>query len=294
MPLAAEHTVALAHAPGPIRSYAGWAAWQDTTADGRRYVIRVRAPDGAESTRPERADVDDPDDPRPDGLPFDLGPDARGRPSIVVSTCDRVGEACRIRIGRLPDAPARPVGETAQDGVAPGSPTLWRGRLAWAHGDVQVRYGPGLRPRRLPVRGDVGDLELRGGRLAMVVHYVPPQGNFADRLELRPLGAARGRTLARVYAGEGGQSILGPQFYDGRTLGWLTTCLGDPGGCVSRAWGFVRRDLRTGATRTTPDHHQHEGWAPIGRDAVVAGPADCAGDATAPWECVIRRRALGG
>lgn len=311
--VAAEHPVAPVHAPGPIRSYAGWAAWEDTTADGRRYVIRVRAPDGRVTARPERADVDDPDDPDPTALPFDLGPDAAGRPSIVVSVCDRVGEQCRIRIGRLPAMASRPVGETAQKGLPPQTPTLWRGRVAWTAGgdggdsSVSMRFGAGQRPRTVrPWRGKVPrgqsegyptyrSLELRGGRLVSVIAWIDPKvgGNDAEVLGVDDVADGRNRTLKKLGAGEGGQWLLDPQFYDAHTVGWLATCVGDPSGCLGPKWGFVRHDLRTGVERVTPDHHSHRGWAPLDAETVVAGPDFCAGDVTPPWECVIKRRALG-
>lgn len=311
MAAAAEHPVAQAHAAGPIHSYAGWAAWQDTTADGRRYVIRVRAPDGTVTTRPERARVHEDESPDFFGLPFDLGPDAAGRPSIVVSVCDAAGPKCRIRIGRLPSLPSRPVGQTARDSRPPTGVTLWRGRLAWTDREddddaVAVRFGPGLRPRILhPWRGlipaqrekgwpSMRELELRGPRLVSVIQYVDPRigGNDAQKLGVQDLATGRRRTLATVGAGEGGQSILAPQFFDGRTLGWLTTCLGDSSGCTGPKWGFARRDLRTGATRIVPDHHAHHGWAPIGPRTVVTGPETCGGDVTPYWECVIKARVL--
>ncbi|WP_445150464.1 hypothetical protein [Baekduia sp. Peel2402] len=309
---AAEHPVAQAHAPGPIHSYGGWAAWQDTTADGKRYVIRVRAPGGRVTTRPERARVQEGDSPIPVGIPFDLGPDAVGRPSIVVSVCEPAGAKCRIRIGRLPLMPSRLVGQTSQAARPATSVTLWRGRLAWTDREddddaVAMRFGPGLRPRilhpwrgRIPARQpksypSMRELELRGARLVSVIQYVDSRvgGNDAQKVGVQNVATGRRRTLATVGAGEGGQSILAPQFFDGRTLGWLTTCLGDSSGCSGPKWGFVRRDLRTAATRIVPDHHAHHGWAPIGPRAVLTGPETCGGDVTPYWECVIKERALG-
>lgn len=290
-PAAAEHPVAQAHAPGPVRAYAGWAAWQDTTADGTRYVLRVRAPDGTVSTRPERADVEDPVDPRPDGLPFDLGPDGDGEPSIVVSLCDRAGGRCRLRIGRLPDTPSRGIAGTAQRSVPPGAPTLWGDAVAWvARGDrLLIRYPTLRRPRHLPA-ASVSDADLRGNRLALVTRRSRISRLFLLHLRI-------GRTprreplLDQVEAGESGQSILAPQFADGGTLMWLTTCLGDPSGC-RRGFGLVRRDLQRHVTVRFADRHAHHGWAPLAADEVLLGPSECLPDETPPWECVIRRRRL--
>jgi hypothetical protein len=67
------------HAPGAIHSYAGRTAWEDADPQAGTYVIRVRSPGGRVTTRPERADVDDPLNPDPDALPFDLGPERSGR-----------------------------------------------------------------------------------------------------------------------------------------------------------------------------------------------------------------------
>ncbi|HEY6760384.1 MAG TPA: hypothetical protein VI318_12875, partial [Baekduia sp.] len=80
-PLAhAAATLAPLHAGGAIKAYAGWTAWQDVDPRAGTYVIRVRAPGGRVTTRPEHADLDDPVATDPEALPFDLGPDGRGRP----------------------------------------------------------------------------------------------------------------------------------------------------------------------------------------------------------------------
>jgi hypothetical protein len=287
--IVAEHPVAQAHAPGPIRAYAGWAAWQDTTADGRRYVIRVRAPDGTVTTRPERADVEDPIDPRADGLPFDVGPDREGRPSIAISLCDRVGSRCRVRIGRLPGVRSRGIAGTAQRGVPPGSPTLWGDGVAWVdHADrLWVRRADRNRPQRVRATATT-DADLRGDRLA----YVTKPSRIS---RLYTLGVRTGRReqLARVEAGESAQSILAPQFADGGTLMWLTACLGDRSGCARGGFGLVARDLQHHVTRVFADRHGHHGWAPLAADEVLVGPPECLPDETPPWECVVKRRLLG-
>jgi hypothetical protein len=302
MPIAVEHPVAPVRAPGPIRAYAGWAAWRDTTADGGRWVIRVRAPDGTVTTRPERARVEGEEsdsaveDPQGRALPFDLGPDAEGRPSIVISLCDRAGDACRLRIGRLPGRPSRAIAGTTQKRVAPAVPALWGDRVAWVdrrHG-LRIRLQPGRRPRRSTRFGpSITDLDLRGDRLAVATRPSRISRLWLVQRSRRWAGIGEGRRelLARVAAGESGQSILAPQFADGGTLMWLTACLGDPGGC-RHGFGLFRRDLQRHVTEGFADTHGHQGWAPLAADEVLVGPADCSPETTLPEECAIRDRRL--
>jgi hypothetical protein len=264
-------------------------------------VIRVRAPDGKITTRPERADLEDELNPVRNGLPFDLGPDGAGRPSIAVGACTRVPEPCAVRIGRLPSLPSRMVSRTGQR-EPPSGVTLWRGTLAWVddRGDVRVRPRPGAAPRTVaPWPGiddaDVTALELRGTQLASVSEEVTSRygGNARFRIGMLDLRTGQRATFGAVTAGESGQDILGPAWVTPRTLGWLVSCTGDAAGCDAR-FGFYRRDLPTGRMAFAADRRPHEGWARVGRRAVVVAPArdTCVSDDAPPEACRIVRRTL--
>jgi len=292
-----------------LRSYAGWSAWQ--RIDDGRYVLQVRSPGGRITDRPETARVEDPLNPESEAIGFDLGPDAGGHPSLLVDVC--AGGTCSLGIARLPAGRVRRIGGTAHRGHA-ASMTLWRGRVAWADGKgaVHLRPAAGTAPRVLaawPARlclGELGgggcvarsaatveELELRGRLLASVVHFfTKTQGGFdTARLELFDTTTGHRHVEDEVIAGEGGQTFLAPAFPDARTLSWLLTCTGDPGGC-SRRMGVYRRDLRTSRVTFARDQTQREGWAPIGGRATLLGPGRDACGGETPGACAIRLRTL--
>jgi hypothetical protein len=276
-------TYAPLHAVTTIKAYAGWTAWQDVDPQAGRYVIAVRSPSGTVTTRPEHADVEDLDDPDPQGLPFDLGPDAFGRPSIVVGTCSRVGaRTCHLHIGRLPSRPSRAIGHTAQREL-PRAVTFWRKRLAWSdvRGTLHLRTAAGAMPRVAAPwtqrNASVEEAELRGDLLAATLNYddrTAPEDN-AVALALANVETRHRETLATEQPGEGGQRFTGPTFVGGHALSWLLTCHGDPSGC-SRRFGVFRRDLRTRRTVFARDMRQHFGFAALSKTTVLLGPSQTA------------------
>lgn len=288
-------------APTTIKAYAGWTAWQDVDPKAREHVVKVRAPDGTVTTRPERSHVADPDNPLDDGVAFDLGPDAFGRPSIVVGVCGRTGRLrCHLHIGRLPNRASRPIGHTAQRAM-PAAVTFWRKRLAWAdaRGTLHLRTAAGATPRVVrpwpQPHADVEEAELRGDLLAATLNYDDPTApeDNAVALALANVRTGHRETLATEQPGEGGQRFTGPTFVGGHTLSWLLTCHGDPEGC-SRRFGVYRRDLRTRRTVFARDMRQHFGFAALSDTTVLLGPSQggCYDDGLAAGKCRIERRRL--
>jgi hypothetical protein len=278
----AAATLALLHAGGAIKAYDGWTAWQDVDAHGHQYVIKVRSPSGHVTARPERAGVDDPIDPEPQGLPFDLGPDARGRPSIVVGAC---AGTCHLRIGRLPSRPSRPIGGTEQKDM-PSTVTFWRQTLAWSdlRRQLHLRRRAGapervLHPFAQP-HATVEEAELHGDLLAATIRYEDQSAPDGSAVGLAVADVATGHreTLATVQPGEGGQQLTGPSFTGGHTLSWLLTCF-DSGSCTPR-FGIYRRDLRARATVFSEDRHPHVGFAAVSGTTMLIGPdqTDCVND----------------
>jgi hypothetical protein len=287
---AQDTVVAYPGAGTAIRSFGGWAAWQQVDFAHARYVLVVRAPDGTLTVRPETAPLHDALNPVPEAIPFDLGPDAANRPTLVVGACSAPG-SCSLRIARLPGGAERELAGTAQRAL-PRSVTLWRGAVAWtdASGRVWLRDRSRAHvvhpwasrqcaedvlqgPRCIRPKLSVDELELRGRLLASVVHYfVPGQAGFVTSR----VGLYNTRTRHRtsedvVTAGEGGQTFLAPAFPDARHVEWLLTCTGDPGGCSPR-FGIYRRDLRTGTVRFASDAQQRDGWAPLDATHALLGP----------------------
>lgn len=313
---AASTVIARPGAATAIRSYAGWSAWQRFDRAGQRYVLEVRSPGGTITERPETAPIGDELNPEPEAIPFDLGPDAAGHPSLLVGTC--VGQRCALGIARLPSGPVRRIAGTATAaGKPPVSMTLWRTRVAWADGggSVRLRTVPGAAARTLnpwpaqlciaasegggcvPRReSDISELELRGNLLASVVHFTTKTQAGFDTARLGLFNTTTGHRHVEdeVIAGLGGQTFLAPAFPDAHTVSWLLTCTGDPGGCTPR-FGIYRRDLRTNRVRFAREETQRDGWAPIGDAAALLGPG---GDAcidqggTMLGDCAIRLRTL--
>lgn len=288
-------------APTTIKAYAGWTAWQDVDPKTSEHIVKVRAPDGTVTTRPERSHVGDPLNPLDDGVAFDLGPDAFGRPSIVVGVCGRAGKLrCHLHIGRLPDRASRQIGKTAQRDM-PAAVTFWRKRLAWSDIDrtLHLRTAAGATPRVVrpfAQRGAVvEEAELRGDLLAATINYDDPSApeDNAVALALANVRTGHRETLATEQPGEGGQRFTGPTFVGGHTLSWLLTCHGDPEGC-SRRFGVYRRDLRTRRTVFARDMRQHFGFAALSDTTVLLGPAQdaCFEENRAGGHCRIERRRL--
>jgi hypothetical protein len=308
----ARGAVAVVAHPGAvtaIRTFDGWAAWQQLDSRRHRYVLRVRSPAGVVTDRAETEPVGEERDPT--AIPFDLGPDARGRPSVVVSRC--ATRSCALYIGRLPGGRSRRIAGTAQP-APPTSPTLWREQVAWVdpRSEVVLRSRPGARRRVLspwfghrcarrpgPWRCDApgpAELELRGDLLAGVVHFGLADEADSDVAGVGLLNTRTGHSHAdgRVGTGEGGQTFRGPAFSDARTFSWMLTCTGDPAGCEGKG-GIYRRDLRTNRVSLSrePDEDR-EGWAPSGRALALLGPGQnaCVPDVSPARDCRIVRRRL--
>lgn len=312
---AADTVVASPNAPTAIRTFAGWTAWQQLDLRRRRYFLRVRSPAGVVTDRPETEPVDNDldDERRPDAIPFDLGPDAAGRPSLLVSVCGQ--RSCALRIARLPDAASRRIAGTGQPGPAT-APTLWRNQVAWvdANRRVILRARPGSRRRSLDpwfghrcatTRGPwrcgapgVDGLELRGELLAGVVSFdLVDEGGDVTGVGLLNTTTGHGQAEPVVGIGEGGQTFLAPAFADAHTLSWMLTCLGDPAGCEGQG-GIYRRDLRTDRVSFARDaQHDREGWAPWHGTTALLGPSRASCDPDGPahlpsvrWCRIVRRR----
>lgn len=196
----------------------------------------------------------------PHPIDADIGSDRDGSPVVVLSRCqDERRRSCDLflhRIGGTGEVPIR----NANSDASETSPTVWRGRVAWARGaavytrllasnrSVRSRRLAGVPGRRCDLRFEshhsctlkertVEDLELRGGRLAQDVTYVADGGSGHYQREIR-LADLRGgsRRVASGGTGEGGQDFIGLSFAAGQ-LGWHQSCFGDP--CAGRAYRYA-------------------------------------------------------
>jgi hypothetical protein len=158
------------------------------------------------------------------------------------------------------------------------TPTLWRGRIAFARGSgrrAPVVYTRMLgqppatpssrQPAALPTgrcevctpprRGRVVALELRGRLLAIQVRY----GRSTSEIRLADVPRRSVRRIAIMASGEGGQSFIGVSFAGG-WLGWYKACFGDPSGCLDSGGAF-RFAPATGRYEWARDSRQFEGFA---------------------------------
>lgn len=124
---AAETTIVYLARPSPVSEYAGTAvvsAWDATTASYHLSVVH----DGR-LTRPRV-------DPSPREFDADIGPDVKGRPTVVFSRCANVLQrtGCDVHLVTLTGPRAGRVREPAgvNTRASEYAPTLWRGRLAFA------------------------------------------------------------------------------------------------------------------------------------------------------------------
>jgi hypothetical protein len=257
---ASERTIFVQHQPTEIRAYAGMAIF--SRWDGNNFALVLSRSAGAPEVLPVP--------PQRRAFDADIGPDATGRPTVVLSRCDgtRACRLYRLRIGsaapeRIPIAggPARIV-----------HPSLWRDRIAWVRADA--RTPARVFTRRLsataatelpgvPARGEVEELELYGSRVALSTVAEPEDGGgVCGQREVRlvDLASRRVRRVGAQLCGLNGQSWVGPSFAGGG-LYFARFCAQEPVGCGTGPYGAFRYRLRTGDYALARFGRALAGWA---------------------------------
>jgi hypothetical protein len=292
----------------PIDEYAGWLLF--SRWDGSQYRL---------STWHE-GQVRDLDVPPQAGVfDADLGPDSKGRPSAVISTC--AGSCDLYVIGLDPGDRPRPVRNANTTGRDEVAPTVWRGRLAFGRrydADTVIAYTKQLswpRSRRserlagLPSRrcgaidppdcrriehAQLVSMELWGRWVAQHWTYQPDSFPGFRQNEIRLTNAARTdtRQLASMTTGLGGQTYLGPAIAEGR-VAFFRACQADPGGCSTKSSGAIRYRISNGRYDIAGANESWSGWAWSGASGLrVSSDYACSGgDPGTPTErCGIYRR----
>jgi hypothetical protein len=229
--------------------------------------------------------------PSPTSFEADIGPDVKGRATLVYQRCRGLNDVgvpigCDLFVYSLADAtgerPLRSANDPDHDDV---EPTIWGGRIAWArvYGSGRdarpvvytrtlsaPRSRPSTRLPGVPRRGmtdrAVGALELWRGNLAAIVSYGCDSCTGIVTAELR-LDDVRRRTAAQVAVlaiGLAAQNLTGPSFFDGH-LAWYKACRVAEPTCRT-AVGPYRYTLTTRRyAKGTPGPVAVEGFADTGK-----------------------------
>jgi hypothetical protein len=202
---ASAEPVALSTAPAnvPIAAHGGWVVWSTPAAGGGWGLVAWH--DGQTTALPVAH--------RPEPFDVDVGTDAGGRTVATFSRCTTTptayfgrlqswtGAGCRVRVVDLATGRERTGGVPRPAGASDTTPSMWRGRIAFArrerrHKDVAqvLLWSPSTRrvtalrhgalPSRcpydtgckgMPVRGAVQSLDL-GAKLATFLWWVEGPG----------------------------------------------------------------------------------------------------------------------
>jgi hypothetical protein len=223
--------------------------------------------------------------PQPRPIDADIGTDASGQPTIVLSACDTTGCGLSLLrvdgtggLQRIPGVTLRAAGNA--------HPTLSRGQIAWVDGggfiltrslsdppDTGSRSIP--RPPRKP---KVLELELSGRNLAISTNLYDDELGYCGLNEMRvmDLRTRKSRLVAaQSCGGRGWQHYFGPSF-DADALLFASTCRD----CARGPYGFIRYDLRTRKYRLADDTNRSiaGGWAYAGEASaylVRGGEIEC-------------------
>jgi hypothetical protein len=267
---AAAAPVAQTSSEGALAAHGGWVVWDDRV-EGAHVLMALR--DGVVTRLPVPARA----------LPFDvdLGTDAAGRTVATYSRCVDVHarSGCAIFVLDLESGREEAARIPRPAGASDTSPSMWRGRIAFARtprGSLVDRVllwsprtrrtttlprGPVTKPElckggercdTFPRDGVATDLDLGGRVLAYVWENT-------ERIEVRAvrLSGARGRRLGQGHAGEvclghrGSVDVSRPArpVVDGDRVTWTTLEVL----CEEQARSFVTSaDSRTGRSTRTP------------------------------------------
>jgi hypothetical protein len=278
LPAAAQATpIAAPGAPTAVREYQGTLVFSQFDPATSQYRLAVRR---AGAPAPELLPIE----PADREFDADIGPDSQGRPQLIYTRCD---ETCDLFVYSLASNTGERTVRNANDPEHNDvTPTLWRGRIAWAriYGEQRDRKVivytktltaprsrpstrlPGVPSRRCsPTTGHaVEALELWGDNLGQIVRYDSNGCSGLSQTEVRLVRVStRAATqIAFQTTGLSGQSLAGPSFSNG-WLAWYRACLGDPSACQGGKANPWRYNLR------------HRGYAKgVGGPVRVSGFAD--------------------
>ena len=306
-PAAEQPLVPLARST-PVDEYAGWLLF--SRWDGERYRLSTWRDGEVRDLRVRsQAKVFD----------ADLGPDSKGRPSVVVSLCDA---SCDLFVVGLDMGDRlRPVRNANTNGHDEIAPTVWKGRLAFGRrydaGTVVPytkrlswpRARPSERLAGLPSRRcgavdppdcrriedtNLVSMDLWGRWVAQSWTYQPDRfpGFRQNEIRLTNLARSDTRQVAYMGTGLGGQTYLGPSIAEGR-VAFFRACHGDPDGCSTTSSGAIRYRISNGRYEIDGAVEAWSGWAWSGatRYRVSSDDACGGGDpAIAVRRCAVYRR----
>jgi hypothetical protein len=268
----------------PISAAGGWVAWSAPVAGGGFGLFAWHA--GAVAQVPVA--------PRAQPFDLDLGTDAHGRPVATFSRCAVAptvllgrtqawsGSGCRVRVVDLATGRERAGGVPRPPGTSDTTPSMWRGRIAFARRDVRrhrnvaqvMLWSPAARrltalshgamPTDCPYRGGckgmtvlgaVDGLDL-GGRLAAfrwLVQAPGVVGHLGWEVRADRLSDGRSRVVGAGFLGEactGGTDAVQPSLpsADGSDV-WFTQ---RSTRCYVDTASLVRFDVGTGGAAFGP------------------------------------------
>jgi hypothetical protein len=223
----ADTLIATTTQPTPIRSWGDVAAFSLYDGTSHTYHLAI----SRHAHAPELVSVE------PQSTPFDvdIGPDESGSPMIVYSRCEAPAGCDLYRLSLATGTGARIASASAPD-ASETAPTVWGARIAWVRVyDADRRRTPHVYTRTLtapasrasrrlkdipasvcpPRACNIGELELRGHRLAMLSSGPGPVCDN-EYVRLQPL-FGRAIPVASVTCGLNGTQLVGVSF-DARNL----------------------------------------------------------------------------
>ncbi len=295
--VAAPTTIATLSKSTAVEAYGDVVAWSDyVTADRSWHIVVKRGSQISTLPSPTATKA----------IEFDVGPDARGVPTLAYVSC---AGGCHVAISAIDGSNP----QTVPDSTGASHPTIWGEHVAWVSDGTKVLVSRWDGSKRKALAGaphrkcyyssldeaaglicarprspSVDALQLAGRRLALVDTFILNDhvGAVGTTTEVRtePIDGGGQRLVALLGVGEGDESWLGPSWSGGKLYFYED----------SSGAGFVvyRFDPATGAYAKAPAFSYLTGFSVVGDSAYEAtSPGDpgsgieCGSEAI---PCVVR------
>lgn len=260
---AARQTILAQRAPTEIKAYGGIALFSQW--DGSNYQLAISQSGGPPASLAVPSQK----------MPFDadIGPDAQGRPVVVLSRCEAAD--CALFSMRIGDTAAKKLTATDDPAHPELHPTISGDQVAWvrryriggrsvervytrslaAPSTVRSTARPGV-----PRRGRVLGLKLSGRHLALSTLAPTDGSGVCGQREIRlvTLGRSSARVVASQLCGLDGQVYVGVSFSAGR-LYYARVCFS--GNCRGPQFGLLRYRIDNATYASSPETEPLEGFA---------------------------------